>query len=133
MRRRALQRGSVMVEVALVATLFFALVFGVISIAYLVYAYNSVGFMAQQGARWASVRGNTSGSPTTPAAVKTYVLTQGTGLATTALNVTTTFTPDQNPGSTVKVVVTYSATPLVSTFLPGTLNLTGSSAVAITR
>ena len=122
-----------MVEVALVATLFFALVFGVITVAYLVYAYNSVGFMAQQGARWASVRGNASGSPASASAVKSYVLTQGTGLDTTALTVTTTFTPDQNPGSTVKVVVTYAATPLVSTFLPATLNLTGSSAVAISR
>jgi len=133
MPRRTRERGGSLVEVTLVASLFFALVFGVITLGYLIFTYNSVNFMAQQGARWASVRGNSSGSPATSATVKAYVLTQGAGFDTSAVTVTTTWTPDANAGSTVKVVVSYNATPLVKTFLPATLNLAGVSSVAIAR
>jgi Flp pilus assembly protein TadG len=71
--RRDRRRGSSLVETALVTTPFFTLILGIIACGYLVFTYDSVAFAAQQGARWASVRGSTSGMAATAASVQAYV------------------------------------------------------------
>ncbi len=122
-----------MVETALVMSLFLGLVLGIVTVGYLIFTFNSLAFMAQQGARWAAVRGSASGHPADAAAVQTYVLTQGVGLSKTAVDVQTTWIPDKNPGSTVKLTITYSASPFVSTLLPKTMTMRSVSVAMITR
>jgi Flp pilus assembly protein TadG len=133
MRRRAHQRGSTLVETALVTLAFLTTVFGLMSVSYLIFTYNSMAFLAQQGSRWASVRGNNSGQPATSATVQAFVLTQAAGFNTQQLTIQTTWSPDENPGSTVTVAVTYNATPFFGSFLPSTLTFKSTSALPISR
>ena len=53
-------RGQALVEVALVTPLFFALLFGLIDLGRVIWAIDSVGAAAREGARYASVHANTT-------------------------------------------------------------------------
>lgn len=65
MCRRHRQRGSTLVETAIVMAVVLALVFGIIDFGRAMYTYSYVGQLARQGARWAIVRGaNCTALPT---------------------------------------------------------------------
>lgn len=132
-RRNDRRRGSNLVETALVTIPFFTLILGIIASGYLVFTYDTIAFAAQQGARWASVRGSTSGMTATAASVQDYVTSRTPGLVPAALEVQTVWSPDNKPGSTVTVQVTYTAVPLSTLSLPKTLTLSSSSATTISR
>jgi Flp pilus assembly protein TadG len=133
-RRRARgQCGSGLVEIALVSIPFFTIVLGLMAAAYLVFLYNSTAFLAQQGARWASVRGATSATPATSASVQGYVQGEGVGLAPSAVTVTTAWSPNNKPGSTVSVTVSYAAVPLYALAFPNTLTISATSYATITQ
>jgi Flp pilus assembly protein TadG len=127
------RRGSSLVEAALVTVPFFMLILGIIASGYLVFTYDTLAFAAQRGVRWASVRGSTSGMTATAAAIQDYVTGQAPGLAPASLNVQTVWSPDNKPGSTVTVQVTYTAVPLSTLSLPQTLTLSSSSSTTISR
>ncbi|MGO9062698.1 MAG: TadE/TadG family type IV pilus assembly protein [Candidatus Binataceae bacterium] len=110
-RRKAL--GQAMVEFAIVASVALALIFGIIQAALALYAYSFVSYAARAGVRYAMVHGNKSGSPATNSTVQTYVQGLAVALDTTSLTATTTWNPDENPGSTVTVRVTYTYRPLI--------------------
>ena len=127
------QRGSGLVELALVSVPFFTLVLGSIAAAYLVFIYNTTAFAAEQGARWASVRGSSSVSPATAATVASFVDGEAAGLAAGSLTVQTTWSPNNNPGSTVTVQVSYAATPLSTLGFPHSLTISTSSSTTISH
>jgi len=127
------RRGSSLVEAALVTVPFFTLILGIIACGYLVFTYDTLAFAAQQGARWASVRGSTSGMTANAASVKDYVTGQAPGLAPGSLDVQTVWSPDNKPGSTVTVQVTYTAIPLSTLSLPQTVRLSSFSSTTISR
>jgi Flp pilus assembly protein TadG len=67
------ERGATLVEFAVSSILFFTVLFGIIDFGQSVWRYNMMADLAQEGARWAAVRGNTSNIPATSAEVQTYV------------------------------------------------------------
>ena len=108
--RRA-RKGAAMVEGALVLTVYFMLIFGIVEFGWAVYAYNSVSAASRVGSRYAMVRSSASGHPASSTDILNHVSGQTVGLDRTALTVTTTWTPNSNPGSTVKVTVRYTYRP----------------------
>ena len=111
--RKRKQRGSTMVETALVLLPMLVLILGGMTFAHAVFAYNSVGWIARQATRWASVRGSSSGHPATAGTIEGFARSRAVGLDRRALSVHAAFSPDNNPGSTVTVEVRYTVTPLV--------------------
>jgi Flp pilus assembly protein TadG len=105
-------RGQTLVEFASVALPLCFLTFGIITLSMAVYSYSFVCNGAREGVRYAIVHGAASLSPASASDVKSYVLTKARGLNTSYLNVSTNWTPDNKPGSVVKVQVTYSFQPL---------------------
>jgi Flp pilus assembly protein TadG len=104
-------RGQTLVEFALASTLLFSVLFGILLGAIAVFRYNTVSDLAQEGARWASVRGATAPVPlrADEAAVRTYVRSRSLGGATLA--VTTNANPSSlSPGQAVRVIVSQSVT-----------------------
>ena len=101
------ERGQSLVEFALVSPLFFLTLFGAIEFGLAVWQYNMIADLAQEGARWASVRGSTAGTAATNGTVQTYVQGRALGIVPT---VTTTWpdggSPANLPGKRVQVVVT---------------------------
>jgi Flp pilus assembly protein TadG len=62
LRRLRIERGDTLVEFALAFMLFLATIFGTIEFGLAVWQYNMVSNFAQEGARWAAVRGATNAS-----------------------------------------------------------------------
>jgi Flp pilus assembly protein TadG len=151
--RRTLRadRGSSIVEFALASVILFTLLFGVIAICLALYSYNVVAEAAREATRYAIVRGSACNSfpncNIDQTGLQTYVqginfpgitpssLTVAASATTpiTLITCTSTLTPCNNPGSQVKVTVTYTF-PLVIPFVPRrTLTMSSTSAMYISQ
>jgi Flp pilus assembly protein TadG len=111
-RMRRWSRGQNMVEFAAVALPMCFIIFGIIVLSMAVYSYSFVSDGAREGVRYAIVHGSASLSPASASDIQTYVQNEAHGLNPSYLNVSTKWTPDNKPGSVVKVQVTYSFQPL---------------------
>lgn len=68
------ERGETLVEFALSLTLYCVTLFGTLQFGLVVWQYNMLANLAQEGARWASVRGSTAGANAASAAqVRSFV------------------------------------------------------------
>jgi Flp pilus assembly protein TadG len=140
-RRRNGQKGSAIVELSICFLAFFMLTLGALDFGLAVYAYNFCTFAARDASRWATVHGansatstNCSGSPglaggcaANSSDVSSYVSAMAVGLNSSSLTVTTTWTPDTNPGAEVNVTVAYAVAPIAGLGLKQTLNVSSSS------
>ena len=91
--RRRTERGETLIEFAFGSVIFFMMIFGALEFGIAVWNYNLVSDLAQEGARYAAVHGQTSGSPKTTADVATFVQSRASGLPVT------TTTPLGAPGT----------------------------------
>jgi Flp pilus assembly protein TadG len=101
--------GQSLIEFAIASSLFLLVLLGIMNFGIGIWRYNTVASLAQEGARWASVRGNGSktGSATS-ANVQSFIQSRA------PFSVTATATPAPstlNPGQTVTVVVNYTFSP----------------------
>jgi Flp pilus assembly protein TadG len=131
---RRSHRGQAMAEFALVLTPCLALFFGIINFALALYCYDFVCYSAQQAVRYATVHGSTATTIATSSSMTTYVdgLVVGV-LSTNAMTVTTTWSPNNKPGSVVTVQVSYNFPPLTSLVSSVTIPLTRTAAMVITQ
>jgi len=127
------RRGSTMIEGALVMTAFVILLIGCMDFGRLGFAYSSVTFAAHQAARYAATNGSASGHAATVATVQANANSNLVGLDSRALNVAVTWTPNNNPGSKVQVVVSYSFLPLVVPIAQSSLALKSTAVDYITQ
>ncbi|MGC1192586.1 MAG: TadE family protein [Candidatus Binatus sp.] len=121
-------------EFALVLTPCLLLFFGIINFALALYCYDFVCYSAQQAVRYATVHGATAPTVVSASGVQTYVNALVVGvLNTKSMTVTTTWAPDNNPGSVVTVTVAYNFPPLTSLVSSVTIPLTRTAAMVITQ
>lgn len=150
--------GSSLVELAMISSILFALLFGLIQIGYAFYAYNYVCDAAREAARYASVRGSTSCTNTpnlsncnaTSAQVQTYVQNLGyPGFSSGNLTVTTTWCSQSSsqpatwsscsagspktPGNAVNVVVTYTLPFSIPYWKSTTINTSSTAQMVIAQ
>jgi Flp pilus assembly protein TadG len=123
---RARQRGTTLLESAVMISVLLLMMFGVVGFGTALYTYHFVSNTAREATRWASVRGATCGGlsggcPAGDTDVNAYVqnLSTGIGLDPTKVTTTTTWVAPPNnlavcttlpksPGCVVKVQVQYS-------------------------
>ncbi len=129
--RRSRQKGSAMVELALCFMGFLMLTLGSMEFGWAIYAYNNCSYAAQTGARWASVNGSLSTSPATAATVTSYVQSQLVALDPTLMTVNTTWSPNNSPGSTVTITVSYTVTPLVGLAIQNNFTVSSTAQMVI--
>src|SRR4030095_16214317 len=119
LRRR--KRGAALVEFAVVSIVFFTFIFGVTEFGRMIYDYNLIATATRDGARWACVRGNSSGHEATVAEIRSYVV--GRALNRIALEDVTVTWPDAptgvaKPGNRVVITTTKNFASMASTLLP---------------
>ena len=125
--------GQATVEFAMTAVVFFLLTFSILNFAMAIYAYNLVSYAAREGTRYAAVRGSSSPAPVAASDVASFVRGESSGLKAANMTVTTSWLPDNNPGSFVQVDVQYTfafTMPFVS--LP-TVTMDSTSQLVITQ
>jgi Flp pilus assembly protein TadG len=123
-----------MAEFALISIPCLTLFFAIMNFALALYCYDFVGYSAQQAARYAIVHGATAAQVATTAGIKTYVTSLVAGVMdTTLLTVTTTWAPDNKPGSVVTVTVGYTFKPLTGLVSKVNINLSQTAAMVISQ
>jgi len=126
------ERGETLIEFAFAAIIFLTIIFAVIEIGIAVWKYNIISNLAQEGARWASVRGNSTGAiqHATTTDVQNYVQSRSLGIPVT---VTTTPSPDSViPPAIVTVSVSTTVTPLTA-LVPFGVTVTSSAIMTLSR
>ena len=133
-RRAGLKPGTSMAEFALILIPCLTLFFAIINFALALYSYDFVGYSAQAAARYAMVHGATAAQTASASDVKNYVtgLVAG-GFDTTLLTVSTTWAPDNKPGSVVTVTVGYTFKPLTGLVSAVNINLSQTAAMVISQ
>jgi Flp pilus assembly protein TadG len=106
---RAAQRGSAIIEFALIVPLYFLLIFGCVQFAIVFFGYSNAAYASQVAVRYAVVHGTTTYSPCTSATLTNIVKPLLWGAPNGSVTVTTTWSPDESPGSivTVRVQILY--------------------------
>ena len=107
------RRGATLVEGALVFLVFAVLVAGIMELGVVGFAGNAVTYAAHRAARFGSLRGSGSGHAATIADIQASATACAAPLSPSNLTVTVTWLPDNHPGSTVQVTVTYAIKPSV--------------------
>jgi len=117
------EAGAAMAEFALIAPLLLTLLLGVVGLGWALYTYNFVAEAASEAARYAIVRGADCSSwgsacPASASDIQDYVRSLApAAIDASAITATTSWTPDNTPGSAVKVTVKYDFTLSVP-FIP---------------
>jgi len=137
-------RGETLVEFALSFTLFLMTILGMMQFGIGVWQYNMMSDLSQEGARWASVRGYSSGaSAASEAAVQSFVQSRALGMSPTVnvysastSNVCSTTHVDPSsihPGKGICVNVTKTFAPLTGIVPMSTITLSATSQMIIAR
>lgn len=132
------ERGSAVLEFSLAITVLLMMAFGAMDFGRALYTYTEVSEAAKEGTRYAIVRGSncTSWNTACPASasdIQTYLQNVPEGLHANSMTVTTTWSPNNNPGSTVHVQVQYSFNFMLP-FLPSSaVNMSSSSQMVVSR
>jgi len=131
-RLRGWSRGQTYAEFMMVVLPTLSLIFGIISFAMAIYTYSFVSNASRDAVRYAIVHGSKSTSPATSDDIQTYVRNEAQGLKASAISVSTTWNPNNSPGSTVNVQVSYSFHPFYP-FNKVTLPLSSSAQMVISN
>jgi len=127
------RRGSTMLEGALAMTTFVILLVGSMDFGRLGFAYSSVTYAAHQAARFAATNGSASGHAASVATIQANADSNLLGLDASKLTISVTWTPNNNPGSQVQVVVSYGFKPLVVPISSSSLTLKSTAVDVITQ
>ncbi|MGH7913074.1 MAG: TadE/TadG family type IV pilus assembly protein [Candidatus Binataceae bacterium] len=129
---RRWSRGQTYAEFLMVVLPTLGIIFGIISFAMTIYTYSFLSNAARDAVRYAIVHGSKSTTPATSDDIQSFVRDEAQGLRASAISVSTTWNPDNHPGSTVNVQVSYSYHPFYP-FADVTLPLSSSSQMVISN
>lgn len=143
-KRRADESGETLIEFALALVVFLMTILGTAQFGLIVWQYNMMSNLAQEGARWASVHGNGSSSPASATAVQTFVQARSLGMNPSV----STFSVDPNTkvctttatdpsavggGGGICVKVQKNFSPLTRIIPLGTLTLQATAQMIVAR
>ncbi len=132
-------KGSTLLEFALVSIILMTILLGVMEFSRALYSYHFVSNAACEATRYAIVRGAdcnswASACPATAADIQNYVRSiTPQGINPSAITVTTTWVPDNKPGSLVKVNVQYKFSFDLPLLPAGAINMVGDSEMVISQ
>ena len=140
------RRGQSTTEFAMSVTVFLTLLFSVMQMARTLYTYTWVAYAARSGTRYGIVHGSSSSTPSqATATANIQSLVQGLAAQVGPANihcpvaspndlcVITTWTPNNQPGSTVQVQVVYNFQYTIPLLTSATRALTSTSKMVISQ
>ena len=126
--------GTALVEFGLVIVVFFMFVFGVMDFGRAIYTYHFVSNAAIEATRYAMVRGSNSTNPVTASDVENYVKSRvPQGIDPSSLTVSTTWSPNNAPGSSVRIQVSDNFRCTTPFFMTYHMALSDSSQMVISQ
>ena len=131
-RRLRTSAGNVILESGLCFGVMLTIFIAIMEFGMGIFTYNFVSYAAREGARYAATRGAQSSSPATTTSIQTMLRNQAVALDPSKLSVNTTWNPNNTPGNTVTVQVSYPITPLVG-FVMGNITVAAASTMPIAQ
>lgn len=126
--------GVALLEFGMVMVVFFMFVFGVMDFGRAIYTYHFVSNAACEATRYAIVRGSTSTDPVTATDVAAYVKAiTPLGVNPRDLTISTTWSPNDSPGSSVRVQVSDNFRFMTPLFTRYQVNLSDASQMVISQ
>jgi len=137
-RLLAEQRGSGLVEYAIIFTLFMTMLLAIADFSRALYAYHFVSSQAREASRYAMVRGCATITTQCPVAattgsIQTFARNVPAGIDSSKVTATTTWTPDHKTGSVVQVEVDYTFNFLFPWVSKSTLSMSSVSQMIISQ
>jgi len=129
---RYLSRGQSYAEFMVVVLPTLGIMFAIVSLAMTVYTYSFVANAARDGVRYAIVHGSRSSLPASTSDIQNFVRNEAQGITPSAISVSTTWNPNNHPGSTVNVQVSYTYHPFYP-FVNVSLPLSSSAQMVISN
>lgn len=129
------RNGQAMLETSLCLVMIMGIFLAIMEFGWGIFNYNFISYAAQEGARYAGTRGSLCSSPCTQATVDTiqdYIRSQAVAMDTSQLLVNTTWNPNNTPGNTVTVNVSYPI-PVLLGWMMGNNTITASSTMRIAQ
>ena len=126
------RRGNAIIESGLCLVLFMTIFFGIMEFGWGIFNYNFVSYAAREGSRYASTHGSLSPSPASASDIQTMIRDRAVAMDTSQLAVTTNWTPNNSPGNTVTVNVSYPVPALIG-WLMGNVTVSASSTIRIAQ
>jgi len=110
------QRGQSLLETAVTMVVIFTLVFWIIELGYVTYTYSILADAANEGVRYSIV--HSGGDPTgTQTVVKNFVATAPQNVSNSIVVAVSAPDGDYTPPNRVRVTVTYTYVPFLSSFI----------------
>ena len=122
-----------MVEGAIVMLVFLVMLLGLMDFGRMVWSYTMISNGAREATRYAIVRGQSSGHAASADDITNYIKREAVGLDPGAITVNTTWSPDNNTGSTVQIQVQYAFQPIVPYMPSGPLSFSTTSRMLISQ
>jgi Flp pilus assembly protein TadG len=123
--------GQSTTEFALVLPILLMLLFGIIQFSLVLYTYGFVAYSARTASRYASIHSSQNAHPATSASIQTYVNGLADAVDTSKLTVTSTWAPNNNPGSAVTIKVSYPFTPFTPYVSSATITVSSTMQATI--
>jgi Flp pilus assembly protein TadG len=132
LRRHQNHPGQGLVEFVAVFPVFLMLFFGTIELGWLAFNYHNLTSATREGARFAMVNGEMSGSVATVATVQQVVSERASSAVGTIETTGVTFSPNAEPGSQVTVATRLTYQPIVGMIIgTASFELTSESTVIV--
>jgi len=125
------ERGIAVVECAVILPVFLLLVMGAVDFGRAFWTKNTLANVAREATRYASVRSLRSQDPATLTKIEGVVFGQAGPLDPDKLEVTASWTPTNNPGSMVRIDVTYPFQPVLPLLFIESIQMTSSSQMIV--
>lgn len=96
-------------------------------------ALHTISYASTEAARYAAVRGARSSSPATPESIEAFVKQHLPGVNSAAVSVTTSWQPNNQPGSIVEIRVQYAFRSIVPALSVGTISMERAARMEISN
>jgi Flp pilus assembly protein TadG len=126
-RRRQRQKGSAMIEYALVLSLYFLIFYAFVQFCLILFGFNNATYASRIAVRYAVVHGSTATYTCTAADISNIVTPLLWGAPSGGATITTTWSPNNTPGSTVSIKVAIQYSPAIP-FFPHNIFTVGTTA-----
>jgi Flp pilus assembly protein TadG len=122
------EKGSALVEYAMVMSIFLMIVFGFVQMSILLFAFNNATYASRVAVRYAVVHGSTATYKCTATDISNLITPLLWGAPSGGTTISTTWSPNNTPGSTITIKISLQLTPTLPLF-PSRLFSIGTTAV----
>ena len=116
-----------MIEYALVLSIFFMTVYAFIQFCLIIFGFNNATYASRMAVRYAAIHGSTATYTCTSTDISNIITPLLWGAPSGGTTITTTWSPDNAPGSTVSITVAVIYSPKLP-FFPSRLFTVGATA-----